>query len=303
LYDELVKIYGPSQVSYPYHFNVIFPKTSMALAKKYQLMITGDNATICVLTNVNRELIDQFIRDLKIDKEMNMTNNNIKEYTITTLKDEHVKSASELFTRSFCDSEPVTKHLNIHYKDYAPFTMEVLQKAAKEGMSKVALDKHNKVVACAISEDMADPFIPHIAHYPKLKPVLSLLEELSKPFIQGRKFTKGKIAHVWIAAVDPAYRGQGLSTEIDMACIEAAARKGFDFAYAEFTSTISENVTHHFKVLELFNRINYDDFKLDGKKPFAGLEGCADSYVATIRPGVKLESLQNCYHMTEDSLK
>lgn len=303
LYDELVKIYGADQVSYPYHFNVIFPKPSMALAKKYQLMITGEKATICVLTNVNKELIDQFIRDLKIDKEMNMTENKIKDYTITTLTTEHVKSASELFTRCFCDSEPITKHLNIHYKDYTPFTMEVLQKAAKEGMSKVALDKQNKVIACAISEDIADPFIPHLAHYPKLKPVLSLLDELSKPFTQGRKFVKGKIAHVWIAAVDPAYRGFGLSTEIDMACIEAAARKGFDFAYAEFTSTISENVTHHFKVLELFNRIKYDDFKLDGKKPFEGLEGHADSYVATIRPGVKLDSLQNCYQMTEDSLK
>lgn len=305
LYDELVKIFGSDQVSYLYHFNVIFPKTSMALAKKYQLMITGEKATICVLTNVNKELIDQFIRDLKLDREVTAMTQNIinTEYTIKTLTDEHIKSASELFTKCFCDSEPVTKHLNIHYKEYTPFTMEVLHKAAKEGMSKVAVDKHNKIIACAISEDMADPFIPHIAHYPKLKPVIALIEELSKPFTQGRKFLKGKVAHVWIAAVDPAYRGRGLSTQIDMACIETAARKGFDFAYAEFTSSISENVTHHFKVLELFNRINYADFKMDGKKPFEGLEGCADSYLATIRPGVKLESLSNCYQVTEDSLK
>jgi histidine decarboxylase len=304
LYDELVKIYGKDKVHYPYHFNVMFPKPSMTLAKKYQLMITGEIATICVLTNVNKELIDKFIVDLKIDKEITMTQQETKtDYQITTLKEEHIKSAAELFIKSFCESEPVTKHLNIHYKDYEPFAMEVLHKAAKEGMSRVAIDKHNKVIACAISEDIADPFIPHLAHYPKLKPVLALIEELSTPFTQGKKFHKGKIAHVWIAVVEPSYRGHGLSTEIDMACIEGAARKGFDYAYAEFTNAISENVTHHFKMLKLMNRIQYKDFKFNGEKPFAGLEGCADSYLATIRPGVKLESLHNCYQTTESSMK
>jgi histidine decarboxylase len=67
LRDELVKIFGKEKVYYPFHFNVIFPKPSMEMAKKYQLMITGENATICVLTNVNRELIDKFIKDLKLE--------------------------------------------------------------------------------------------------------------------------------------------------------------------------------------------------------------------------------------------
>lgn len=303
LYQELVKIYGRENVFYPYHFNVIFPRPSKTLAKKYQLMLTGDRATICVLTNVSKELIHQFIEDLKSDKEAIMTNTTALDYTITTLKDEHVKSAVDLFTKAFCDSEPVTKILNIRYKDYEPFAMEVVQKAAKEGMSKVAVDKQNRVVACAIAEDLSDPFVPHVAHYPKMRPVFALINELSKPFLEGRKFLKGKIAHVWIAAVDQSYREHGLSTEIDMACIEAAARKGFDFAYAEFTNEKSENITHHFKVLDLCNRIKLADFKFDGTKPFKDLNGTADSYVATIRPGVKLESLEHCYQIKEDSLR
>jgi hypothetical protein len=41
----------------------------MEMAKKYQLMITGERATICVLTNVSKELIDRFIKDLKLELE------------------------------------------------------------------------------------------------------------------------------------------------------------------------------------------------------------------------------------------
>ncbi len=163
-------------------------------------------------------------------------------------------------------------------------------------MSKVALDKQNKVIALAVAEDLADPFVPHVAHYPKLKPVFDILGELSKPFLKDKKFTKGKVVHVWIAAVDPAYRGTGLSTVVDMAAIESASRKGFDYAYAEFTNELSENVTHQFKVLKMFNRIYFDQFiEPDSTKPFEGVKGAAASYVAAIRPGVKLEDVKQTY--------
>ncbi len=220
-------------------------------------------------------------------------------YTIQTLGNEHIKSATLLFTKCFCDSEPVTKHLGIHYQDYEKFAFEVIQKAAKEGMSKVAIDHQHRVIACAISEDMADPFVPHLAHYPKLKPIIALYDALSAPFVNGKKFINGKIVHVWIAAVDTAYRGQGLSTEIVMACIDTAARKGFDFAYAEFTNAVGQNVTHHFEMLELCNRVRYNDFVYENKKPFEGLEGSADAYVAAIRPGVNLNAITHCYHVAE----
>lgn len=300
LHDELVKLYGAEKVHYPYHFNVMFPRPSQQLAKKYQLMLTGENATICVLTNVSKKLINEFIKDLKIEKEKNMNNIDTKvECTIHTLDQEHLKSTLDLFIKSFCDSEPITKHLGIHYQDYEPFAKEVIQKAIKEGLSKVAVDKNHKVIAFNISEDLADPFIPHLAHYPKLKPVFALISKLSQPFMEGKKFTRNKIIHVWLAGVDQAYRGHHLSTMIDMAVIETAARKGYDYAYAEFTNQISENVTHQFKLLKLFNKINYDEFTYQNTKPFEGVQGYASSYVAAIRPGVSLETLANTYRETE----
>ena len=70
LRDQLVKIFGPEKVKYPYHFNVMFPRPSTALARKYQLMLTGENATICVLTNATKDLLKRFINDLKLDLKL-----------------------------------------------------------------------------------------------------------------------------------------------------------------------------------------------------------------------------------------
>ena len=298
LYEQLVKIFGSQRVFYPHHFNVIFPKPSIELAKKYQLMLTGDRANICVLTNVTRELIDQFIVELKLDKGVVMGTLQKNQYTIDTLQKQHVREVTELFINSFRNYEPITKRLNVSREDYTPFVEEVVQKAIKDGMSSVAVDENKHVIAFIIAEDMANPFMPHLSHYPKLKPVFALLAKLSKPFVDGKVFSKGKVAHLWVAAVDPKYMGHHMFTELDDATIKMVAKKGFNFAYAEFTNEISEKIIHQFKLIELCNRIKYDDFELEnGQKPFAGIKGGAAAYYAAIRPGVKLDSLKNCYTM------
>ncbi|HSW71227.1 MAG TPA: hypothetical protein VLH77_04535, partial [Gammaproteobacteria bacterium] len=294
LYDALVKIYGSKYVSYPYHFNVIFPKPSMRLARKYQLMLTGGNATICVLSNVTKQLIDQFINDLKLDKEEVMKTIN-KEHTILTLQQEHFDSAKELFIKAFCYSEPVTKYLGIQPDDFEPFAEAVLKKAAADGLSKVALDKNKQVIAFVIVEDLADPFKLQLSRYPRMKPVISLLKDLSKPFVEGKKFLKGKIAHFWLAAVEQELMGQGLFKKVNGETIKGVISKGYDIAYAEFTSEISAKEALHFDALQLCNKIKYDSYTLDGQKPFQGLKGEAVAYVAAIKPGVKLTSLVDCY--------
>lgn len=76
LYNQLIKIYGADRVAHRGHFNINFPKPSMRLAKKYQLMLTGNIATICVLSNISKELINSFINDLIHEKEVAHENSN-----------------------------------------------------------------------------------------------------------------------------------------------------------------------------------------------------------------------------------
>ncbi len=216
-------------------------------------------------------------------------------YTVQTLKKEHAKQVIDLFIRTFCQCEPLTNCLHMSNSEYQPFATEVTDKAVKDGLSTVALDEKNRVIAFIIVEDLADPFMPKLSHYPKMKNIFELLTSLSKPFVEGKKFVKGKVAHFWVAGVEPDYMHHGMFTELDEVTIRLAAKKGFNFAYAEFTNSTSEKVTHQFKTIELCNRINYEDFESNGQKPFKDVPGGAAAYCAAIKPGINLDSLKKCY--------
>lgn len=215
---------------------------------------------------------------------------------ITELTAKHEKSAITLFVKSFCDSEPITKHLAITPKDYIPFATEVVKKAIKDKVSIIILDSKNKVVGLIIAEDLSDPFKPNLSNYPKLQPICALLEKLTKKFTAGKKFIKGKVLHTWVAAIDPKYRSQGLYTEVGLAHVESAMKKGFDFIYSDFTNELSEKIVRNFPV-QLCNAIHLNDFEYS-YKPFEGLEGEASSYVTPVKPNIKLDSLEKCYTLT-----
>lgn len=71
-YDKLSEVIGAENIQYqPNQFNIIMPKPSDELVKKYQLMTMRGKSVICVLHNVTQELIDQFIQDLKQDIQEN----------------------------------------------------------------------------------------------------------------------------------------------------------------------------------------------------------------------------------------
>ncbi len=300
LYHKLIEIYGEKDVYYPNQFNVMFPKPSMRIAKKYQLMITGEIATICVLTNVTKNLIHRFISDLKIDRRKTMkaneTKNNIR---IEDLTEKHLKPAVDLFVKSFCDSEPITKHLGMTHAEYIPFATGVTQKAIKDGLGKVVLNENNQVIGLIIGEDLADTFVPNFSLYPKMKPIYGLLEELSNPFINGKKFKKNKVLHTWIAAIDEKYRSHGIYIELGMSHVESAIRKGFNFIYSDFTNPKSEAIVRQFKILRLCNKLKISDYTFQSGKPFEGVSGEMTSYITPIKPGVTLESLPECYTSTE----
>lgn len=128
-----------------------------------------------------------------------------------------------------------------------------------------------------------------------MKPIFALIEELSEPFFAGREFKKGTMAHTWIAMVDKKHRGKGLSTEIDLACTDHIANKGYLFTYAEFTNPISEKITHHYPVSKKINEIKLGEFTHKSMTPFKGVKGVTASYILGIKPGVTIESLENCY--------
>src|SRR5436190_16185784 len=122
----------------------------------------------------------------------------------TLLKAEHVDQVVTMFTQAFCCSEPMTHYLHMDETLYQVFARAVTEKAVEDELSVVVMEG-NKVIACAIVEDITEPGpIPDFD--PKFKYILGLLEKLGADFFVDKEFPKKHIAHLFITAVHEDYR-------------------------------------------------------------------------------------------------
>ncbi len=211
-----------------------------------------------------------------------------------TLKQEHVTEVVKIFTQSFCDYEPMTRYLEIHYDQFTPFAKQVVEKAVHDQLSIVILNG-KKVVAFAIVDDVADTTNISTDVDPKFKFIFGLLQNLSGLFLEGKSFERRHLSHLFITAVDPAYQGLGLSKKVNAEAMKLAVNKGFDFMCCEFTNARNEQGTVkniHLNKL-LLNSCKYSDFIYENGKPFEKLEGCANAYLWELKPGRTLSYRKN----------
>lgn len=203
----------------------------------------------------------------------------------------HKKGIIKIFTKAFCEAEPMTHYLNIDPKKFKAFTKQVTENAICDHMSIVALDR-DKVIACALVEDFADMREAPTNFDPRFKYIISLLESLSGDFFKDKKFEKNTIAHLFITAVDKDYRRRGLSTQVNFHAMDLAAKRGFQFMYSELTNFYNEmGVFNHMKQnhRRLIGACDYKDFEVDGVKPFPHLKGYAHGYLWEICEGAGLQ--------------
>lgn len=209
---------------------------------------------------------------------------------ISILKKEHIKEVAELFTNTFCHGEPLCKHLGISTDDFKPYALEVAEKAAADQLSVVSLNKEGQLIGCVIAEDIVNP--AKTREYKMLRPIHQLLKTLSKPFID-KQYKKNSIVHIWVSAVDEEQQGLGLSTILNNACVALALQHGFSYVLAEFTSTVNERHMNRFPEY-MKCELKFKDFLLDGKRPFATLDGIASAYICSAAPHVRLEDIELC---------
>ena len=210
-------------------------------------------------------------------------------YHFEQLQEKHIDEVCQLFTDTFVHSEPMTHYLHMDQKKYSIFAREVTEKAAKDGLSIVAMDK-DKIIACALVEDINDAEDINADFDNKFSYILALLGQLGENFFQDKKFPRKHIAHLFITAVKKEYRRQGLSTQINYRALDLAADAGYDFAYCEFTNIYCERGTipHLHTDKKLIGSCVYHEFTFKGKKPFAHLKGSANSYLWPLHPEAKL---------------
>lgn len=230
---------------------------------------------------------DYFVND--IIPEVKVTICDPKGIEISILKEEHINGAAEIFTRAFCDDEPLLKYLGISHDTFRPFAIQVVIKAAKDQLSVVACNSIGQVVGCTIAEDITDPF--NTVDYEILQPIFKFLEMLSEPFADMH-FKEKSVIHLFVSAISNEVRGLGLSTHLNHACVHLALQNGFSYFSVEFTSEINERFmskfTDHMK-----HELRFKDFVLGGEKPFALLEGRACSYISSAAPHILLKDINN----------
>lgn len=218
-------------------------------------------------------------------------------YKTEILEGKHVDEVAKLVAESFCEDEPMTHYLRIGKKQFLFFAEQVIKKAALEKLSVIVRDGE-KIVACAIVEDITNPLnLPLSTIDPKFQYIFGLLGKLSGHFFRGKEFQKDNLAHLFITAVDVMHQGRGLSKKVNFAAMELSQRRGFDFMCCEFTNKFNEQGTiksiKHKKVL--IGECHYRDFSIGGTKPFENLNGSAHAYLWELKTQAKLIYKTKCW--------
>ncbi len=131
----------------------------------------------------------------------------------------------------------MTKYLGISYENFLPFGKLMLDKAIKDGLS-IAVMEGDKVVACSIVEDIADPLDPNF------RIIFSFLEHLVGEFFKEKHFeTRTFNSFVYYCLLSKNYFGKGLSRKVNLDSIHHAKKLGYDFMCCEFTYYLNEKGT------------------------------------------------------------
>jgi len=217
-------------------------------------------------------------------------------YKIVTMRAEHSEEVARLFAQAFCNGEPLTQHLKISESEFYSFAKSVADKSAHENLSVVALNHEGKVVACSLSEDICDIFKLDLNVDSKLIPIIEFMEQLARHYLHDKLFERGKVAHMWVTAVDDKYKGEKLAIRMNMAAIDHLKLQNYLYAYAEFTNRVNEGLVFHpGRPTERCVDISYSSFSDTNHRHFKGLTGGAASYVLAIDPEKDLSGIRNCY--------
>lgn len=201
-------------------------------------------------------------------------------FSYEILQHKHISRVISMFTKTFCDREPMTRYIEMEYESFLPFATAVTVKAAEEGLSIVALEG-DRVVACTLVEDFSNPLPLNFPVAEKFGPIFSVLEELSKEYFAKRKVYPNEIAHLFITAVDEDYHYRGLSKQVNFRAMAVAASRGFKQMVSELTNEFNERgiIPYlRYNKWEL-GRIVYNEYIFQGNKVFANLSGSGAAWL------------------------
>ena len=165
------------------------------------------------------------------------------------------------------------KALNINLEEYRPYLRASFDEMAASGLSVVAIDtKTNDVIGCVIGCDFYDHIHAKSTAPEKFAPLPALSKALCHSFIKQHPPKAGNIAFLNMAAIAPAFLGQGIYQEMRTFTHANAKQRGFQSVIGELSSA----ATQHFVLNKLGHikraEVSFKHFDNNGTKPFRSIQ-------------------------------
>lgn len=192
--------------------------------------------------------------------------------SIEILLPKHVEGATACIADTFAEGEPMSQILGISKQEFTRFARLFIDKAAREGLSVVAINEEQKVVGAFIAEDyVTQPPLGLDTISEKFIPVFVLLESLSKRYLASQPVAEGTHYHIFMCGVYQQYANRHLGRKLEWFAEDVARERGYKVVVCEATGRISQFICANQLGFEYVDEINYQDFRLEGEAVFADI--------------------------------
>ena len=183
------------------------------------------------------------------------------------------KAAFDLVTEVFVSASTLHKALHINLEEYRTYLKASYDEMASSGLSVVAIDTETEaIIGCLLGYDFHDHINNKGSVPEKFAPLSALSNALCGSFIKERAPGPRDIAYLDMAAITPAYLGQGIYQNMRTFAHTNAKELGFKSVLGELSSSITQhfvlNKMGHTKEAEVW----FEQFAYNSTKPFQSIK-------------------------------
>lgn len=197
-------------------------------------------------------------------------------------------AAAACVTRAFLNGDALSHALSVPAEEFGRFVRGLLGHSQARGLSVAGLDLDGQPAAVGINTMLEDDFAPSADLCPTMAPIFAFLAELSDPDLLPPAAGRRR-GHLWMAAVAPEHRGQGLLRQLLRRRLMNLREHSADDFVVEATHPHNIGVLRSLPGCVIVRSLAPSSFKLDGARPFSGVTGDCAFLLGDVR--LALESL------------
>lgn len=184
-------------------------------------------------------------------------------------------AAAACVARSFLNGDALSHALSVPAEEFGRFVSGLLDHSQARGLSVAGLTSDGTPAAVGINTLLEDDFAPSEALCPTLAPIFAFLAELSNPDLLPPAAGRRR-GHLWMAAVAPEHRGQGLLRQLLRRRLENLREHGAEGFVVEATHPHNIGVLRSLPGCVIVRSLAPSSFEFGGTRPFREVAGdCA----------------------------